>query len=755
VSNSKVGFAELQEVSGKIESIVFSNKQVGFHIMRVKGSNGNTVVKGTFPGTNLSVGLQVKFSGGEFEEHPTYGKQFHAKTCEVIPEKGRNGIITYLSSNVPSIGPITAAKLYGAFGDNLIDMLDNHPEEIKTLDFLTSIQVKTILEEWNKANETRTAAIFLTDLGLNAAQIRSVYTEFGGSTVQIIKENPYRLYECTGVGFQTADSVARKLGVDANDPRRVYSLVLFIMEELSKQDGHMFYTSSQILEYSEKVFKRNNLEPFIHGDYISQSDFYIALDHLKSTDQVHVHNDKIYLSYNWEHESQAAECVAAILNQGPRALGDLEDILHKFEDKSELLLSEEQRKAFFSLDKERMCVVSGYPGTGKTLLISAFVHLFEENNLEYVLLSPTGIAAKRLSQMTTRPASTIHRALGCGYDGVWEFDHSNKYHVDAVIVDEASMLDGKTFYHLISALPSNTVVVMVGDPAQLPSVGSGCVLRSLMSNVNIPHVSLVQIYRQEGESDIVKVAHAMLNGTPIDTSFNKDSNVVFLNFKNDDIVNEISKITSKMRDGKSGFQVLAPMYDGDVGINKLNNELRGVLNSDYALGNAAKIKHGVCDLYEGDRIMVTKNDYDRVIYNGDVGKIEKISTKKDAVEVRIFDWFDSEAKPPRYLDKVFTFNIEEARSMLRVAFACSCHRYQGNEIDFVILPMTMQYGPMLYRNLVYTALTRAKKKVFVFGDPKAFLYAANNVRESVRNSFLSELIDDYKKEGQVKHVMNS
>lgn len=745
----------MQEISGKIESIVFSNKNVGFFILKVKGSNGNVVVKGTFPGTNLSVGLQVKFSGGVFEEHPTYGRQYHAKTCEVTPEKGRNGIITYLSSNIPSIGPITAAKLYGAFGDNLINVLDNTPEEIKSLDFLTSVQVKTILEEWNKSNETRTAAIFLTDLGLNASQIRSVYTEFGGSTVSIVKENPYRLYECSGVGFQTADSVARKLGIDANDPRRVYSLVLFIMEELSRSDGHMFCTSDQILEYAGKVFQRNNLEPFIHGDYISQSDFYIAVGHLKDTDQIHMHDNKIYLSYNWEHESQSAECVASILNQGPRSLGDLEDILHKFEEKSELSLSEEQRKAFFSLDKERMCVVSGYPGTGKTLLISAFVHLFEENNLEYVLLSPTGIAAKRLSQVTNRPASTIHRALGCGYDGVWEFDRSNKYHVDAVIVDEASMLDGKTFFHLISALDNGTIIIFVGDPAQLPSVGAGYVLRSLMGNSNIPHVSLVQIYRQEGESDIVKIAHAILNSNLIDTSFDKNSEVVFLNFKNDEIVNEVKKITSAMRNGKSGFQVLAPMYDGDVGINKLNNELRGVLNTEYVAGNAAKIKHGVCDLYEGDRIMVTKNDYDRMIYNGDVGKIEKISVKKDEVEVRIFNWFDPESKPPKYVDKVFTFNIEESRSMLRVAYACSVHRYQGNEIDFVIMPMTMQYGPMLYRNLVYTALTRARKKVFVFGDPKAFLYAVNNIREHVRNSFLSELIDCYKKDGQVKDVMNS
>jgi len=1094
----------MEEIVGKIDSIIFSNVHTGFYILKTKVADKNIVIKGTFPGANLSIGLKVKFNGGEFEEHPTYGQQFHAQTCEVIPEKGRNGIITYLANNIPSIGPITAAKLYNAFGDDLVNMLNEHPEEVAKLDFLTSIQSKIIVEEWKKSNETRTAALFLADLGLNSAQIKSVYTIFGGTTISIVKENPYNLYGCPGVGFQTADTAACKLGIEADDIRRVHALILFVIDDLARSEGHMYCTSDQILEHASKIFARYKLEPFVHGEYVSQSDLYSSINFLKEAGHIHVHNDRIYLYDNWIYESESAECMAEIIRCGSKSLGNLNEILQKFESTRNLILSDEQRNAFFLLEKSRICVVSGYPGTGKTLLISAFVHLFEENNLNYILLSPTGIAAKRLSQMTGRPAFTIHRALGYGYGGEWEFNRGNKYHVDAVIVDEMclpykqfvnladgskkyigtivnskeqvevlsynkktkkiepkvvtnwfkyerknelykivlsktlshnrtrilrctgkhkvymdsgllkrasdinkedrviihgrflnsfqesfllgsllgdssiskygknkqscnirfvhgqlqedylkfkanlfhssirkcrggfnknkflwtsttlkidgledikdllylngrktitktwldridaiglaawymddgqlsktktkrsknpsicaylhtegfskiecriivdwlrdkwavngsvyrngsrghyyirltcassikffdiirpyiidsmsykiqgkvgykipeflpyndtgsyyvqsistytpndqyskyvydievkdnhnyfsnnilvsnSMVDGNTLYHLISSLSHETILIFVGDPAQLPSVGAGYVLHNLMLNPIIPHVSLTQIYRQEGESDIIKIAHAILSGRDIDISFKKDSEVVFLNFEKNKVIDEMCKITSLMRNNQSNFQVIAPKYDGDLGVNNLNRKLREVLNTQYSANKAAKIKHGACDLYEGDRIMVIKNDYDRMIYNGDVGKVHRISIRDDEVEVRIFNWFDYESGTPRYIDKIFTFNIEEARSVLKVAYACTAHRTQGQEFDFVLLPMTMQYGYMLYRNLIYTALTRAKKKAFIFGDSRAFLFAVNNIRETVRNSSLSDLISE-------------
>lgn len=728
----------MQDVIGKINGILFSNKGTGYHVVRIVCDDGSkAVVRGNFPGFSISVGVKAKFLG-TWEEHPTYGRQLAAQSCELLVEKGRNGVITYLVSNVGSIGPVTAGKLYAHFGDELIDVLEGSPERLSECDFLTAKQIGSITEEWKKSSEQRSVSIFLTDLGLTSFQVRSAYTKFGANTSAIVKENAYRLYECPGIGFPSADNAARKLGIGRDDPRRVLAMVQYCMSDLSHSEGHMFVTSDQVLKHSKRLF-RNGLDHFSHGDYIAEAAYYPALSELKKSGVVVSDGYKLYLRVNWENESMAADCLSAILQNGPRKLGDLTAILSDFERSRGIELSPDQRSAFNMLGRSRLCIVSGYPGTGKTTLISAFVHLFDVNNLDYYLLSPTGIAAKRLSQVTGKPASTIHRALGFKTDG-WEFNSSNKFHADAVIVDETSMVDGETLFRLVSALPSTTVVILVGDFEQLPSVGAGFVLKSLMACPDVPHVSLTKIYRQEHQSDIIKVAHEILAGKHVETNRPQGSQFVFLDYPVAHVVDEICSLTKLMKEKGSNFQVIAPKYDGDLGVNTLNKRLREVLNPDFASGRAAKIKHGSCDLYEGDRVMLVKNDYDRAVFNGDVGKIQRISLKDDQVDVRVFNWFDHESSVPRYVDKVFTFKVEECKTAMNVAYACTTHKVQGQEFDYVVMPMTMQYGIMLYRNLVYTAITRAKKKVFIFGDPKAFSYAAANERETVRNSDLGPLI---------------
>ena len=736
----------MDEITAKISGIVFSNRSTGFYVLRAvqDGSSGSLTVRGSFPGVAVNIGLKAKFVG-KFEEHPTYGRQLAAASCEILPEKGRNGIIAYLQANVPSIGPITASRLYEALGDQLVEVLDKEPEKIRELSFLQERQADAIINEWAQASENRTTAIFLTDLGLSSFQVKSVITKLGVKEARdAIRADPYCLHRCEGVGFPTADSASRKLGIGVDDPRRVRAMVEFAMSELSASEGHMYCTSRQILDYvSKRMFRVHSLDPFTHGEYMSDSHFFTALSELQKSDAVVSDGTHIYLHRNWWNESQSADCLSKFVSQEPREFGDLEAVLEEFEKKHGLALSDEQRQSFFMMGKSRVCVVSGFPGTGKTLLISAFVHLFEKFNLHYVLMSPTGIASKRLSQVTGRPASTIHRSLGYGRDGSWTNNAGNKFFCDAVIVDEMSMVDGSTFFHLVSSLPPTTIVIMVGDSAQLPSVGAGYVLNNLMRCPDVPHVALTRIYRQEKTSDTVSVAHSILRGDAVDTRFNKDSEFIFLSYPKDQVVEEISKMASMLKSKEKIFQVIAPMYDGDLGVNNLNRTLRDVLNPDYSSGKSGKLKSGSVDLYEGDRVMVIRNDYDRMIFNGEVGKIQRISVKQDEVEVKIFDWFDNESPVPRYVDKVFTFKVEEARNVLKVAYACTAHKVQGQEFDYVLLPMTMQYGIMLYRNLIYTALTRAKKKVFVFGDPRAFSFAIMNDRETVRNSRLKELVHEF------------
>ena len=673
------------ELIGKIEGIVFSNKQTGYYIIKVKSDNQKIIsVSGSFPGLTLNVGLKVKLFG-DWTEHPKFGKQFSATSCSVTAEPGRNGIVTYLQSHVPSIGPITAFRLYDALGDSLIEALEKDHQKILDLPFLTKIQSAEIIKEWSTASENRTAAIFLSDLGLNSSQIKSVYTKFGTKTKEKVRENPYCLYECQGVGFLTSDVAAQRLGVGCDDMRRVRSFLLYCINELCSSEGHMYCTSSQIREHVKKIFKQNSVIPFSHGEYVADSQFYEALNDLQQSNHIVSIDDRVYPSISWHHESVAANCLAEIAAQEPRDFGDMDSFLSDFESARKVELSEEQRQAFFMLKKSRVCVVSGYPGTGKTLLISAMVYLMEQNNLHYVLMSPTGIAAKRLSQVTGKPASTIHRALGYKRDGSWEFNSSNKFFSDVVLVDECSMVDGSTFYHLISALPETTTLILVGDPAQLPSVGAGYVLNNLINCPSIEHVALTRIYRQEGQSAIVRVAHAMLQGKPIDTLFNKSSEFVFLSYPKEQVMDEICKFSSmiKQKCESSGlsFQVIAPMYNGDLGVNNLNKKLREVLNTEYQSGKASKLSrigsrpsNNDAEFYEGDRIMVIKNDYDRMTFNGEVGKILRISPKNDEVEVKIFDWFDHESPVPRYVDKIFSYKMDEARHVLRVAYACTAHR---------------------------------------------------------------------------------
>lgn len=730
----------MEEISCKIMGLSFSNKGTGYHVLRCVSVDDSkaVTVKGTFPDVNVSVGLKAKFRG-RWEDHPKFGRQFHAAVMELVPEKGANGVVKYLVNYVKSIGPVTAGKLYAAYGDELLTILDSDPEKISECGFLSSTQVKAIIDEWKHASASRSASIFLTNAGLNGSQVRSVYGKFGAKTVELVKEDPYCLYECDGVGIATADSVARKLGIGRDDPRRCKALVLFALTDLGFSDGHMYATSDQIKSHIQKLLVKGTLESFSYGEYLSDSHFYSAMDGLRQAEKIHVEGTDIYTMSNWRNESEAAAALGVMLAQSPIGKNGLGSMLSDFEKRKNLSFSEDQRKAFLILEESRVGVISGYPGTGKTLLVSAFVDLFERLGMHYVLMSPTGIAAKRLSQVTKKSAGTIHRCLGFKQNA-WTFHKGNKFHVDAVIVDEMSMVDGSTFYHLVTALSPDTVLIMVGDPAQLPSVGAGHVLHSLIRSGKVPHVALTRIYRQDGASDIVKVAHSILGGKKVDTSLHMDSQFVFLEMGKSSVMGEICTLTSKMKDRGANFQVIAPMYGGDLGVDRLNQELREVLNPDYRSGNASKIDVGSQSLYEGDRVMIIKNDYERMIYNGDTGKIQRISLKDDVVEVRVFDWFDQEASVPTYVDKVFTFKVEEARNVLRVAFACTAHKVQGQEFDFVVLPMTMQYGIMLYRNLVYTAITRAKKRVFVFGDPSAFGFAAENERETVRNTNLGFLI---------------
>jgi len=735
----------MEKLEGKIQGILFNNKVNGFSVLKIRVGEDINRVCGAFPGIVLSVGLKVRFTGSR-EVHQTYGPQFTASTCEVIPESGRNGIISFITNNINSIGIVTASKLYDFYGDELVNVLDYEPEKLKDSGILTDKQYEVILQDWQSVNESKNSSIYLSNLGLTGNQIKGVLTLFGGDSRRMISENPYLLCKCSGIGFSAADQAARIVGIGVDDSRRVKSMILYIVEDLCNSDGHMYVTSGEILKYgSGRFFRRHSLEPFSHGDKITDSQYYGALNSLLESGELVSINDKIYTKCNWEYEHSIAKYLSSALLSDPYEFKNLDVFLKEFQKRNKIKLSEDQISAFKLLGKSRIVSISGYPGTGKTTLISSFVELFSNYNLDFSLLSPTGIAAKRLSKVTGKMASTIHRALGYKKDGTWEFNHTNKFITDAIIVDEMSMVDSASFYHLLDALNPSTILILVGDSAQLPSVGSGYVFNNLLNCENVSKVSLTHIFRQGKTSDIITVAHNILNNHHVDTSLNKESEFIFFPMKDDEIVSQVCQLSFKLKELKRNFQVISPMHDGVLGVNNLNQELRDVLNPDSLLKTVSYVKSGETGLYEGDRVMVVKNNYDKMIYNGDVGKITQINIKNDEVEVKIFDWFDQESSSSKYADKLLTFTVEEARSMLKVSYACTTHKVQGQEFDYIIMPMSSQYGIMLYRNLVYTAITRAKKKVFIFGSTIAFENAINNIKETIRNSDLANLIKEYYK----------
>lgn len=730
----------MNTIEGRITNITFSNEATSYYVIKIQPKSGmGETARGTFIGPKIQVGSMIRLTGN-YESHPKYGPQLSVLNFELLKENNRAGIIQYFTNYVPSIGPVTAGKLYAFFGNDLLEMLEKNPERIHEATFLSATQRESILSEWSISSSSRTLSVFLISMGLGPSQIKSILSSFDIKTAEKeIRENPYVISRCNGIGFITADSVAMNIGLSTDSPFRIQAMIEYAISDMTQSDGHVWVLSKNIKSHiSDRIFKKSGIQSLTCGRFIPDHLYYQSIVELEKLGRIVLDGDKIYLKSDWLNETEAGFILDKKLSLKPFQFSDIDGFLSEFQNRKKISFAPEQLEAIQSLKKSRFVVISGYPGTGKTLVTSAIVELFEKHNLSYNLMSPTGIAAKRMSQVTGRPASTIHRSLGYRGDA-WQFNSLNKFITDAVIVDESSMVDLSVFHKLVSALPDETILVMVGDSAQLPSVRNGDVLRSLQKSRRVPYVQLENIYRQDKTSDIIKVAHRMLRGESINTSFQKGSEVLFFDVHPDQVIDEIKKVSSILKEKQSTFQIMAPVYDGDLGVNNLNAELRLVLNKEF--DENLKVKNGDSYFYEGDRVMVTKNDYNKMLFNGDTGKITKINIKSGEIEVKIFDWCDQESTVNRYKDALFVYKIDEFRSSFRVAYVTTVHRCQGNEYDYVVLPMTKKYGIMLYRNLVYTALTRAKKKVFVFGDCSSFQTAANNDRDLSRNTSLHEFID--------------
>ena len=694
-----------------------------------KGRINDITVSGHLYGlTQMRIGVTLGVVG-EWIDHPKYGRQiqpFGWTPYARVPADVERFLSTCLRGfEDPDLTRILVTR----YGTDVYSKLRHEPDEIRSIfgaDDPLRVAADLAIAGWEQAFSMSALAAFLKDNDLGISQVRAIFEALGTEAVNIIAENPYRLVAVEGFTFTKADKLARRLGIDRNDGRRLEGAILAILWLESRQ-GHLSVRRGDLRVLLDDMTSQEAVESFATKDLPEA--IMAAVDRMVADKTVLLDpNVGVYLPDFYRFEREGARKLAKFATPSKIEI-DVSEFLLGHEKTHAIELSEAQREAVRLLIENRVLVLTGGPGTGKTTLVRTFVRLFKQTGIPCQLMAPTGIAAKRLAAVTGNDAATIHRTFG--YNGRrWLYNDQNKFNVGAAIVDEMSMVDQELFYRVLDALHPTTMLVLVGDDAQLPSVGPGNVLRELLSCSDIPHVRLTQIFRQAEKSDIVKASHVInrgealtLDGRPVESDFQ------FVPcYEDGKLTDLIVKMAQKLKGRDANFQVLSPKYDGLTGVTNLNNRLREALNPD---SGQPEWFAGKIHMRLGDRVMVTKNDYELNVYNGDMGKLWEI--RRTDLVVKIHGATNDS-------DLLVTISKNKAVEMLRLAYAITVHKSQGSEFDTIIMPIVRGHGRMRQRNLFYTAVTRARKKVWLLGDPNSVHQAISNDKVVQRNTVFGHAV---------------
>jgi exodeoxyribonuclease V alpha subunit len=683
----------------------------------------------------LRGGIPIRISG-EWVSHPKWGRQLKPAGWQPWANTN-NGRIRFLSECIAGFGDLDlTTKLVEALGEETFDALSDPPRCHRILSETDTRHgmLDAMLLQWRSARTLSDLAMFLQAYEMGPESVKDIYTRFGHDVIEIISSNPYRLTAVDGFPFERADRIALRLGIPRDDPRRVEGAVLWLLRTQAQQ-GHLFVRRGELPGLLNELIQTEQVEPFKINDLYDA--LQSAVTRLEERKIVTVDAMAgVYLPELHMYERGAGQKLAGFLAPSDLQV-DLDSFLTEYQKGNQIELSEAQREAVRKLVEHRVLVLTGLPGTGKTTVIRALVSVFKRSKLSFALMAPTGIAAKRLASVTGEEAMTIHRTFG--YNGsTWDFNGAHKFGVGAIIVDETSMVDQELFFRVLDAVHPNTMMVLVGDDAQLPSVGPGNVLRELLACPKIPNVRLTQIFRQAETSAIVVASHRINSGkSPLPEQRDPTSEFQFVQLLDEEkIVDFIVEAAAKLKGRDANFQVLSPKYEGGVGVIVLNERLRERLNPP---GYQKEWKLGSLFVREGDRVMVVKNDYSLNIYNGDMGKL--IAIERDHLTVRIHGIgvgaFDSHINIPK----------TSAAYLLKLAYAITVHKSQGSEFDTILMPITRSQGRMLQRNLFYTAVTRARKKVWLLGDSMAVLRAIANDKVVQRNTVFGRIITEESQAG--------
>ncbi|WP_035277507.1 SF1B family DNA helicase RecD2 [Desulforegula conservatrix] len=709
-------------ISGLIEKVTYHNPENNYAIARLKNSaNGASItVVGYLAG--LSAGEKIRAQGA-WESHSRYGEQFRIQIMEVILPTKAEEIEAYLSSGIiKGLGQSFARKIVDFFGDESLDILENQPARLTSVPGIGRAKANMIISAWREHHSFHKFSAFLAESGIasqHAARIAAVY---GPGAMEFIKEYPYRICEdIPEIGFQVADELALASGFAPDSPERIRASMLHVLRSAA-DDGHTFLPEDMLIEKCMALLK------------CTESTVYSALEN----PPVFVKIDKnpegghIYLKDLYDAESETADRLNAILT-----VPSLKTIIDENEMKELVLsrlaieLSEEQKGILKEVVTHKAAIITGGPGTGKTTLIRSICVLAEKMGRQILLAAPTGRAARRLSDVTGRKASTIHKMLGYTQgEEKFERNSSNPLEADLLIVDEASMIDIVLMHNLLKATPMTATILLVGDTFQLPSVGPGNVLGDLIKSGKIPSFQLTEIFRQAKASPIIMNAHRVNKGFFPDFSKPEEdgnglSEFYFINQATPQtVVNSIIELCSERIPKKFGFdrmgeiQVLCPMHKGEAGTLNLNLLLQKALNKEAQSADIRGMSFRV-----GDKVMHLKNNYQKEVFNGDIGMISGINTSTKKLTVN-------------YEGRDVEYDFDEVDE-LSLAYAISVHKSQGSEYPAVIIPVLFQHYMLLQRNLIYTAMTRGKQLVILIGDRKALIKAIGNDRPAKRLSNLS------------------
>ena len=697
-----------------VERITYQNAENGYSVMKVKVKGYDDLV--TLVGNLLEVPAgSVLLCEGEWRVDKRYGQQFQCETWEEVMPATAYGIEKYLGSGlVNGIGPKFAKLIVGHFGTDTIEVIETDIERLYEVPGIGKKRVEKIRESWEKQKDIKNVMLFLQGFGVSTAYAAKIYRQYGKESIDKVKENPYRLADdIWGIGFKTADGIARKMGYEMNDERRLRSGLIYTLNQLA-DEGHCYAEEEQLIATARQLLEAD--EECIHT----------AMKHAIETEDLMLDGTGIYLPPFYYAECGTANRLSTLVHT--KEVGSIFTArfdLAKLQRETGIEYDEVQVEAIRQAIASKVMVLTGGPGTGKTTTTKAIIAALQSAGMRILLAAPTGRAAKRMSEATGMEAKTIHRLLEYNPQDGYKRNDENPLEGDALIVDECSMIDIILMNNLTKALPTTMRLVLVGDIDQLPSVGAGNVLRDIIDSGVIPVVRLTRIFRQAQSSRIVMSAHAINRGCFPDISNGQHTDFFFMKQEEPEKVAEtiVSLVRDRLpkayRQPTANIQVLTPMQRGVVGAANLNMALQQALNY-----NTAALVRGGYTYKEGDRVMQLRNNYDKDVYNGDLGYVHSMDMEERTLTVD----FDGQ---------LVEYEVSELDE-LTLAYATTIHKSQGSEYPIVVMPVLMTHYVMLQRNLIYTGITRAKKICVLVGQTKALAYAIHNMKVLKRNTRLKE-----------------